>query len=292
MKTCLLVNAASGGWGRLGGTLASLAAQSGTPIIDICSAPVAELVPSSGRVVIAGGDGTISTIVNAVGPRIRELEIALVPTGTGNDLARSLDLFGRPPEEIWQSCLTAAVSPIDLVRVVNGDTSYIVNAATGGFGGMVSTDVTSDDKGRWGALAYWFTAFSKIAALKEYRVRIELDSETRELDAYGLAITNGRYVGGGFPVAPDAKLNDGLLDVTTVPNLPTIELLAAGLDFMIGRHDAVDRVETIQSAHVRVIAEPRIPYSFDGETVRSVDATFDVVTDAMNVVAGEFPPAL
>jgi diacylglycerol kinase family enzyme len=157
---------------------------------------------------------------------------------------------------------------------------------------MVSTDVMADDKRRWGPMAYWFTAFSKLAELPEVHVRLELDSKTLEMHAYGLAIANGRYVGGGFPVAPQATLNDGKLDVTTVPNLPTIELVAAGVDFMLGRYHDPNRVRTCQSSSVRVIAEPTMPYSFDGEASRCLEAAFEVVPGAMKIVPGVNPAAI
>lgn len=180
-----------------------------------------------------------------------------------------------------QSVLTPAARQIDLVRVTNGKTFYMVNAATGGFGGMVSTDVTSEDKRRWGPMAYWLTAFSKLSELRESRVRLELDAETTDMTTYGLAIANGKFVGGGFPVAPDAELDDGLLDISVVPILPTLELLACGVDFMLGRYN---RVRTMKSSRVRVIVEPKLTYSFDGEAIRGVDATFEVVPKALRIV--------
>jgi diacylglycerol kinase family enzyme len=133
-------------------------------------------------------------------------------------------------------------------------------------------------------MAYWLTAFSKLSELQESRVQLELDSETIDITTYGLAVANGKYVGGGFPVAPIARLDDGLLDVTAVPILPTIELLASGVDFILGRHHAADRVRTMRSSRVRVIAEPRLIYSFDGESIRGVDATFEIVPGAMRIV--------
>ncbi len=189
---------------------------------------------------------------------------------------------------IWSSLsfqsARETISHARLVRVANGHAFYMVNAATGGFGGMVSSDVTTQDKRRWGPMAYWLTAFSKLSELRESQIRLELDTETIEMTTYGLAAANGKFVGGEFPVAPYAKFDDGFLDITAVPILPTIELLASGVDFMLGRHHAAERVRTLKSSRVRVFAQPRLTYSFDGEAMRGVDATFEVVPGALRIV--------
>ncbi|TWU43490.1 Diacylglycerol kinase [Novipirellula aureliae] len=292
MKTYLLANSKSGGWDRVKTQLATLADATGIEIIHMDQGALEHSLPDSGRLVVAGGDGTLSRVVNAVAEKLDRFEFALLPTGTGNDLARSLDLYGAPIEDDWQRAISSPTTTIDVIRVTNGRSLYLLNAATGGFGGMVSTDVTTDDKRRWGAMAYWLTAFSKLTSLEESSIRLELDSETIELKTLGLGIANGCYVGGGFPVAPKAKLDDGLLDITTVPNLPTIELLAAGVDFMLGREHDPNLVRMFQSSRVRVIADPTMPYSLDGETMQGLDALFEVVSGALQIVAGENPVAL
>jgi len=298
MRTCLIVNSKSGGWGVWQHKLQQLAAQAAVPVLQgDRDRPLTQLLADARldgyqRIVVAGGDGTLSRVVRHTIDYLDDIELALLPTGTGNDLARSLGLFGESLEDVWQWAVSEPTVPIDLVKVSNGETHYIINAATGGFGGVVSTDVTSEDKRRWGAIAYWMTAFSKLVALEEFDVHLELDSRTVALRTYGLAIANGRYVGGGFPVAPTATLNDGLLDVTTVPVLPPMELLAAGLDFSLGRHHQTERVRTYRSSRVHVHATPVLPYSLDGEPTRSIDATFEVIPNAIQIVCGPQPAAL
>lgn len=70
----------------------------------------------------------------------------------------------------------------------------------------------------------------------------------------GVAVANGRFVGGGFPIAPKAFLNDGKLDISVVPKLPAIELMVAGLNFVLGRHEREDRVQTFQATAVHIRA--------------------------------------
>ena len=108
----------------------------------------------------------------------------------------------------------------------------------------------------------------------------------------GVAVANGRFVGGGFPIAPYALLNNGFMDVTTVPVLPTIELMAAGMNFLLTRDHRNDRVRTYRVKRLHLVSEPPMPFSVDGEPIRPFDATFEVMPAALRIVTGVAPPAL
>jgi YegS/Rv2252/BmrU family lipid kinase len=273
--------------------LTKLARQSGSPIVDAGSqVPLAELIRRAiaggcERLIVAGGDGSVSHVVNALAPEFGNIELAILPTGTGNDLARSIGVFGDSLEAAWRIAVEAEATPIDIVRVSNGSVSYFVNAATGGFGGKVSTDVHAKDKERWGSVAYWITAFSKLAEVDPYNIRLEMDNETISLPLFSVAIANGRFVGGGFPISPSAYVNDGLLSVTTIPVLPPLELLAAGVDFTLGRNQAATPAKTYLTTRVRIHSEPDMPISLDGEPTCAIDATFEVIPRVLPIACGQ-----
>jgi diacylglycerol kinase (ATP) len=292
MKTCTIANTQSGGWERNHQLLERLARESDSELLrtgdDLALPEVLDLARRNAcrRLIVAGGDGTLSRVVNALGPGLSEFELAILPLGTGNDLARSVGVPVDSLQRAWSVAVEGEVTPMDVVRTSNGRSSYLVNAATAGFGGKVSTDVQSEDKNRWGALAYWITAFSRFVELEEFQLRLDLDDRSISLPTYGLAIANGRYVGGGFPVAPEAWVDDGMLDITTIPVLPTLDLLAVGIDFMLGTHHAANTVSTYRSSFVRIHAEPDMPFSLDGEPTRSFDATFETLPRALRLVKG------
>jgi diacylglycerol kinase (ATP) len=239
------------------------------------------------RLVIAGGDGTINTVINAIAPRFAETELALLPLGTGNDLARSLGLPVDDLEESARIAFQGTAIPLDLGRVTGGGESYFVNAASGGVGGTVASDIAAAEKIRWGALAYWRTAITKLTQLSEYEVKLSLDDRTLELPLYGLVVANGRFVGGGFEIAPRARLNDGQLDVTTIPVLPASELLVAGLNFGLQRFDQATAIKFYRARRIEITSQPAIPFSVDGEPMRTYNATFEVIPGAIRMVAGE-----
>jgi diacylglycerol kinase (ATP) len=238
------------------------------------------------RLVIAGGDGTINTVVNAIAPRFAEIELGILPLGTGNDLARSLDIPLDDLEEAVQLACRGTAVPIDLGRVEGGNTAYFVNAASGGVGGTVASDIAAGEKMRWGAFAYWKTAIAKLAQLNEFRVDVQIDEQHFELPLFGIVIANGRYVGGGFEIAPRARLADGLLDVTTIPVLPPTELLTAGLNFGLQRFDQAPAIKFYRGRRVSIASQPEIPFSVDGEPMRTLNAVFEVVPQGLRIAAG------
>ncbi len=297
-RTATIVNHRSGGWARYASQITRLARQGNSPIINTGGdAPLAELLchaidDGCERLIVAGGDGSISRIVNVLAPDFSRVELAILPLGTGNDFSRSIGVIGDPLAAAWEIAVEASATPLDVVRVNRGSDSYFVNAATGGFGGKVSTDVRDVDKQRWGSVAYWMTAFAKLGDVASYEIRLELDHDSISVKLFSVAITNGRYVGGGFPIAPAAFVNDGLLNVTLIPELPPLELLAAGVDFTLGRNQTTNPAKTFQTTRLRIHSEPDMPFSLDGEPTCAIDADFEVLPGVLSVACGPHPAAV
>lgn len=166
--------------------------------------------------VAVGGDGTLNAVVNAV-QKIdagRDVEIGLVPMGTANDFARSCGLPMDDRDAALIHALTAEARPTDLGRV-NG--RHFINVASGGFGAMVTATTPSDLKEALGGFAYTLHGFSRLSELRPQACRVALDGGgVRAVSLTFAAIGNGRYAGGGFDVAPEANMDDGVLDLSIV----------------------------------------------------------------------------
>lgn len=250
------------------------------------------------RIIVVGGDGTISQVANGVAAHFEEnetlnnaakplVELALIPTGTGNDLARTAGLSHFWLTTALEHAFTAPARPIDLIHVsAETKTMYCINVANGGLGGVVAEDIQEEDKNHWGQMAYWFTCIAKVGDLPIFDIQLDLDDEHLELKTPGLAIANGRYVAGGFPIAPQAKLDDGLISLSVAPNTTSLDLLSAGFSFVIGRHEAEHRVKTYQARQVRIRSRPPMPFSVDGEPVRSFDASFRILPKTLALAVG------
>lgn len=238
------------------------------------------------RVVVAGGDGTIHQVVQGLAPDFPAIDVCLVPMGTGNDLARSLGLnlhdLGLAAEYAFR-CETAAV---DVVQVEMDRSHYFVNAASGGFGSSVTFDVTTDAKRTWGAFAYWFAALGKFSQLPEYRVSLHADDKDYEGSVVGVAVNNGRFVGGGFPIASKALLDDGQVSVTVVPSSTPLELMGLAVDMALGRPQNSQHLLAFRTTSLRLTSDPIMPFSLDGELERNSTQSFQLLPQRLRLGYG------
>lgn len=244
------------------------------------------------RIIVAGGDGSISLAANTLARVNSNVELAIVPLGTGNDLARSLDLPRNDPQTALESAMTGPARPIDLVRIGNGEDGLLVNACSAGFAGKVCAAIDTEAKQRWGTFAYWVTAVAMLADLPTYRVEVTLDDRSFESDVHCLVVANGRYIGGGFPIAAAAMLDDGFMNVTVVPEQLAADLLSAGLAFMRGEPEGGESLLCNKSRRVKIRSDPPMPFSVDGEMKERLLAKFEVVPAALHVVVGPKPVAI
>ncbi|MBC8352658.1 MAG: diacylglycerol kinase family lipid kinase [Planctomycetes bacterium] len=238
------------------------------------------------RIVVAGGDGTVSQVVNGIATDFGRVELGVIPLGTGNDFARSLELPLDDLESAVAIALGEQIRAVDLIRVTDGRSFYAVNAASGGMAGKVAADVMDLDKARWGAFAYWMTALSELIDLRTFDLHLDIDDDSLDLSVYGVVIANARFVGGGFPIAPDSTLNDGKLSVVIIPVLPTLELLSAGLNYTLGRSQASGPIKVIEAKRVHLTSNPEMLFSVDGEPTREIEATFEAIPETLRVAVG------
>ncbi len=244
------------------------------------------------RIIIVGGDGSVSRVVNALAKRSQTVELAIVPAGTGNDFARSLGVPVNDPLTAWEIALRGAARPVDGVALSGGPCAYFANCITVGFGGHQAADVDPQQKSSWGKIAYWLAALAQLGDMPEYEISLTTESLERELRCYGCWITNGRYVGGGFPVSPAAELDDGQLDVVIVPVLPTLELLAAGIDLATSGPEDAEQILHYRAVRVSITAPEPVPLSIDGEIAQTAAFACEVRAAALRCVVGPFQPAL
>lgn len=237
------------------------------------------------RIVAAGGDGTVSLVANglAEAEALDLVALGVLPLGTANDYARSLGL-PLDPEEAIEVIRTGRARRVDLGHVDGLGSRWFVNVAVGGFGGRVNERVASEKKRVWGPLAYLRTAAEEIANPERYRLHARLDDEEMEVEALHVIVANGTRSGGNIPVAPDARLDDGLLDVVLVPALELPDLIALAPRFLAGGHVKDDRLVVRRVSEARFRAEPPMPFGADGEPLGSGMVEFGVAENALAVI--------
>jgi lipid kinase YegS len=218
-------------------------------------------------VVAGGGDGTVNAVVaglmGVAGVPGGPPTLAVLPLGTANDLARAC---GIPLDPI--AALRLAVSgPASLVDVGQANGRHFVNVATGGFGTQVTVATPNELKRVLGGAAYLLTGLTHFSSIRPARGRMSGPGLAWEGAFLVLAVGNGRQAGGGHQLCPEALLDDGLLDVRLLPQLPGEELPEALRillrDGMAGvRHPLVGarvpwlEIETEESLQINLDGEP------------------------------------
>jgi diacylglycerol kinase (ATP) len=180
-----------------------------------------------------------------------------------------------------------SVRPTDLVRVTMGEVRHFVNVSAGGFSGAVNEKLTPQIKQDWGPLAYLRCAAEALPELRAYQTEITLDDTTTlSLQLYNAVIANGRYVAGGTMIAPEAKIDDGLLDIVLVPQNPAGNLALVAAQIALGRHLDNDDIVFRRAAKVSVQSVPGMWFNVDGELVGNRPAVFQVLPRVLNFLAG------
>ena len=239
------------------------------------------------RVVAGGGDGTVREVALALLEREAEAALGIIPLGTGNDLARTLG-YPLDPRDALAVILMDDVRAIDAVRVESdGDTTFAVNAAAGGFSGQVDEQLTPELKRTWGPLAYLMGAAAALPDLTGYETRLALDDRMEEeVEVYNLIVANGRTVGGGKRVAPEADPSDGLLDVVLVHVAPLLNIAEISARLLAGNYLESPYVELRRARRLRVAARPGMWFNVDGELLTKEPITFEVMPQALRVLVG------
>jgi diacylglycerol kinase (ATP) len=232
----------------------------------------------------AGGDGTLNEVVNGLREDASAVAVGLIPLGTGNDFARTLDLPTDVDEAI-AVLLAGHTRPIDLVRVKSDEVRFFVNVSAGGFSGLVNEKLTPEMKKTWGPLAYLRGAAAALPELRAYQTTVLFEnSESLTLSLYNVVIANGRYVGGGRQIAPEASIDDGLLDIILIQERSPAELALLAAQVALGNHLSSDAIVFRRAAKVTVNSQPGMWFNVDGELVGNEPAEFEVLPRALQFV--------
>ncbi|MDQ3752433.1 MAG: hypothetical protein M3333_06035 [Actinomycetota bacterium] len=284
MKILLIANPSSGG--SEGDTIASvedILAEAGDvkrlePSLAGFNLEVTQAARDAEMVVVAGGDGTFSRVVNAFETRLDELVFALVPTGTGNDLARTLDL-SEDPAEAARTAIGGAERSIDVWRATGGGVQGLfVNACVGGFPVAMNEAVDQDMKARLGPLAFWVSGAKVAANLPRSTVTL---NGVEIHDCVAVGVGNGMTSGGGVRLWPQAVIDDGILDACALPAADAAGAARLALKVKGGAHGQLDGVETTRGPEIEVDSDPPIEINVDGELIGlTTPVTFELAGHA------------
>ena len=244
---------------------------------------VAEAIAAGVDTVIAGGgDGTLSEVATTLAQRAEAAgalpALGLLPLGTANDFASAACVPDAPLDAL-RVVRDASAVPVDLLRLhANDGVHWAANLASGGFGTEVTTETPESLKSMLGGLAYAITGLAKLGRIEPQALRVSGPDFAWEGEFIALAVGNGRQAGGGQALCPEARIDDGLLDLTIVPPLDGELMATLGTALAEGKQAALERVAVRRAMAWVELESPRpLTLNLDGEPVQATRFRIDCV---------------
>ena len=235
----------------------------------------------------AGGDGTISEIVNGIVTGGSGTPLVILPAGTCNDFANSLGL-PRSVDTMRKMIAAFHTVPVDIGRL---DNNYFLNVAAGGSLSSVAHRVPTQSKTTFGRLAYALEGAKEIANFDNNQscpVVIEYDGNRIETDVFLVVIANSRSAGGFQNIAPKAKINDGLLDICIIKRPPPLDILPLVAQIQMGAHvDSSKYITYFQTKKLTLTAvdtDVPFPLDYDGEQGGMLPMTAEALPAGITLV--------
>jgi len=262
---------------------------------------IAETEAKAGRkfIIACGGDGTINEVVNGIMNSGEDVELGVLPSGTGGDFRRTLDvpLGTRDAAAALKNGITKT---IDVGRVTFHDhdsdevTRYFVNVSSAGLAAEVIKRVKSQTLFDWlpgaslrGRANFAASTLQEIVNLDGRTLRAKFDDgEEHQLRTIAFCVANARYFGGGMMIAPEAKLSDGLLDVVNISDLTTARIIQKAPALYRGTLASLKEVKMTTAKRIEISpADPseEIMIETDGELPGKLPAVYEVVPGVLRV---------
>ncbi|HYL27881.1 MAG TPA: YegS/Rv2252/BmrU family lipid kinase [Candidatus Nitrosotalea sp.] len=271
MRVRLVVNPLSRRGGRDGEAVGAELRRLNVEIAEQASEPI-------DAIVVAGGDGTFAhqiPIALALG-----VPIGLVPLGTFNDLARTLEI----PFDISGACALVATGRTRAIDVAKVNEAYYVTEASIGISSRLARRQRPQEKQRFGLLAVIASLFAAVRYARPFHAEIEYGGRRARLRAVQLTVANGPHFGGVITVA-DAAIDDGWLDCYVVAVKNLAEVIGVTGAILGGRRRAVRGLRTFRAPAFEVRTHKRHHITADGEPAGTTPARFEIHPKVLRVFA-------
>lgn len=229
-------------------------------------------------VIVGGGDGTLNAAI--AGLVNTQLPLGILPLGTANDLARTLNI----PTDLAAACQIIANGKQERIDLgwVNGQ--YFFNVASLGLSVQITRQLNQEMKRHWGILAYGVAALRVLLHSRPFSVELRLNrGEPIQMKTVQVAVGNGRYYGGGMTVAKQATIDDQQLDVYSLNIKQWWQMLLILPAMRTGNHTSWSFVQHYRCREVEVFTRRRQAINTDGEITCQTPAHFRVVPQAIAV---------
>jgi YegS/Rv2252/BmrU family lipid kinase len=250
-------------------------------------------------IIACGGDGTINEVANGILESGKEVELGILPSGTGGDFRRTI---GMPTDarEAAKQMRDGTTKWIDAGRVTfynhAGErvSRYFLNVSSFGLSASVISRVKTSASLDWlpldvfrGRASFALSTLQEVLDLGYTTVRVKLDDKDEKLlNTINFCVANSRFFGGGMMIAPDARINDGFLDVVNIGDIRTAKIILNAYKLYNGSHLDLSEVKHKHARRVEVAPANETQTIFietDGELPGRLPAIFEIVPNALQV---------
>jgi YegS/Rv2252/BmrU family lipid kinase len=241
---------------------------------------LAAAAAAAGEIAVAfGGDGLIGAVADAL--RHTDGVLGVLPGGRGNDFARTLGI----PLDPNAACEVLASGTIRKIDLGLAGTRTFIGIASCGFDSEANR-IANETRVVRGNLVYAYGALRALFSWHPARFEVTVDGEApRHLTGYTIATANSKAYGGGMLLAPDASLDDGMLDVVIVGQVPKLRFLRLLPTVFKGTHVRQAAVQVLRAAAVDISADRPFTMFADGDPIAELPVTVRVLPSAIRVIA-------
>lgn len=229
-------------------------------------------------VILGGGDGTISAAAASLYQH--QLPFAILPLGTANDLAHSLNI----PNNLADAFQVIADNNKARINLGVINNHYFFNVAHIGLGVKVTSELTPEVKKSWGVFSYLKAAFSAFKKNSPFHATLNVNGKSHYLHSIQIAVGNGRYYGGGNVIDEKSQIDDGTLCLYSLAPSTLWKLLSYAFFLRYGKHDYVQNAFTAAGQKIEITTRKPKDIIADGEFISKTPAVFTVIPQALEVV--------
>jgi YegS/Rv2252/BmrU family lipid kinase len=249
-------------------------------------------------IIACGGDGTINEVANGIIETGEDVELGILPSGTGGDFRRTLGI-PHGLREAARALKTGRTKQIDVGRVTFHDhdgreiSRYFLNVSSVGLAASIIERVKSTSFANWlpipslrGKASFAISTLQEVIGIEHSTIRVRVDDgEEYNLNTVNFCIANARYFGGGMLIAPEAKLDDGYLDIINIGDLGTLKILLNAHTLYRGTHVQLPEVKTrlAKRVEIRAVEGADIHLETDGELPGRLPAIYEIVPRALRI---------
>jgi len=250
-------------------------------------------------IIACGGDGTINEVANGIIESGKDVELGVMPSGTGGDFRRSLGM-PQSPRDAARALRDGGTKRMDAGRVTfqghSGETitRYFLNVSSFGLAASIIERVKSNKALDWlplggvrGRANFALSTLTEVVGLDAITVKVRIDGgEEKLVHTVNFCIANARYFGGGMMIAPNAKMDDGKLDIVNIGDIRTAKVLLNAYTLYNGSHLDLAEVKSTLARRIEIAPvdpDADIHIETDGELPGRLPAVYEIVPAALRV---------